>query len=147
MYLKNVQLRLFICLVWSSGDIPRVYGSFGVKTVKFEGRGAFIVGPTPLPCYQAALRLSPFIYFAAPISYQPSLSLLSSIILSSLILSHFEVRRSKPPPPTTTNRLETLGNNPRSPLDRPSLSLAAENDPSSPDFSIIAVLDNKLGGA
>ena len=41
VFFENVQQRLFICLVWSLGDVSHVYGSFGGKTVKFEGHDVF----------------------------------------------------------------------------------------------------------
>ena len=41
VFFKNVQLRLFICLGWSSRDVSHVYGSSGREVVNLKHWDAF----------------------------------------------------------------------------------------------------------
>ena len=77
-YFKNVQLRLYFCLVWSSGDVSLVYGSSGRETFSLKLVLFFFRG-TRLPfSFKTALGLS-WDLFAASLSLftSPSPSLLS----------------------------------------------------------------------
>ena len=73
VYFENVQHRLFIGLVWSSGDVPLVYGSFGSRTVVLKLVLKIRVGPTPLLGYKTALGLP--IVELLPLSLSPNSSL------------------------------------------------------------------------
>ena len=72
-YFKNVQLRLYFCLVWSSGDVPRVYGSSGRENLDFGPWDACGWDPLPHFLFKTALgcSLSPF---GCPLSLSTSLS-------------------------------------------------------------------------
>ena len=118
-YFKNIQQRLFICLVWSSGDVPLVYGSFGSRTVVLKLVLHFFYGTHLLLAFKTALGC--FSLILLPLSISPN-SPLSH--LSLLWFSHGGAA-TKPPPehhrlsPTYQTSRVGLGEHPCTTLTSP----------------------------
>ena len=103
VYFKNVQLQLFICLVWSSGDVPLVYGSSGRGSFNLKLVLTFQAGPTspPLPLKQPLGCLGTL--FAAHTLPLPALSLFSLTLGFSWWCRHQTVAGASPAVPNLSH--------------------------------------------
>ena len=133
-YFKNVQLRLFIGLVWSSGDVSLVYESSGREAFSLKLALHFLVGPTPLPCVKPALGL--FLSFlCCPLTPHQ----LSPLSHSLTWVSLWSCRHPPPPehhlpPPTYPTSRGGLGDHHRTTL-APPLPPEAAPSPAKPPLS------------
>ena len=99
VYFKNVQLRLFICLVWSSGDVPLVYGSSGRESVNWKLVLLFFLCGTHLSFFLNSLGLFP----KDPCCLSPSSPhspSLTSLSFGFSTLSRHPTTAGAPPPPS-----------------------------------------------
>ena len=103
VYFKNVQLRLFVCLVWSSGDVSQVYESFGRETSDFKHWGAFVWDPLVFFLFRDSLGLSSLSRRVSPSLTISSPTSLVSLSLHIVVPPHRRRRSTthrRPTPPT-----------------------------------------------